>query len=116
MLLSVKNGLKVEDWRLFVVVYHYQVPMEKTKEYIMLEKQATKIYIEHGCLGVEIYRNAKDPRLWMEINRFRDREHYNEVIGAAEEDTRIQRLYDEFTSLIKAEESQPEKNVYFRMI
>jgi len=112
----VERGLKVEGWRLFVVVYHYQVPMEKTKQYIMLEKQATKIYMEHGCLGVEIYRDAKDPRRWMEINRFRDREHYNEVIGAVEKDTRLQRLYDEFTSLLIAEEAQPEKKVYFRMI
>jgi len=101
---------------MFVVVYHYLVPIEKTKQYILLEKQATKVYMEYGCLGVEIYRDAKDPRRWMEINRFRDMEHYNEVIGTVDEDPRIKRLYDEFMSLFSAEEYQPEKKVYFRMV
>jgi len=101
---------------LFVVVYNYNVPIEKTKHYIMLEKQAINVYMEHGCLGVEIYRDTKDPRCWMEINRFRDKQHYNEVIGAVDEDPRIRPLYDDFMTLFKAEEYQPEKRTYFRMI
>lgn len=101
---------------MFVVVYHYQVPIDKTKQYILLEKQAVKVYMDHGCLGVEIYRDSKDPRRWMEINRFRDWEHYNEVVGAVEDDPRIRPLYDEFMSLCKTEEYQPEKRTYFRMI
>lgn len=101
---------------MFVVVYHYTVPMEKTKQYIMLEKQAIKVYTEHGCPGVEIYRDAKDPRRWMEINRFRDRQQYNEIIAAVDEDPRIRPLFEEFMSLFDAEEAQPEKITYFRMI
>lgn len=101
---------------MFVVVYHYIVPMDKTKQYIMLEKQAIKVYMEHGCLGVEIYRDAKAPRRWMEINRFRDRQHYNEVIEAVDEDPSIKPLYEEFMSLFNVEEYQPEKQTYFRMI
>jgi len=101
---------------LFVVVYHYQVPMDKTKQYILLEKRAVKVYLEHGCLGVEIYRDAKDPRRWMEVNRFRDRQHYNEVIGAVDEDPRIGSLYEKFISLFSVEEYKPEKRTYFRMV
>ncbi len=101
---------------MFVVVYHYQVPIDKTKQYIMLEKQAIAVYMEHGCLGVEIYRDAKDPRRWMEINRFRDRQHYNEVIAAVDDDPRIGPLFEEFISLFNAEEYQPEKQTYYRMI
>ena len=101
---------------MFVVVYQYMVPMDKTKQYITLEKQAAKVYMEKGCLGIEIYRDAKDPRRWMEINRFRDRQHYNEVIGAVDEDPRIGPLYKEFMSLLNAEDCQPEKSTYFRMI
>ena len=101
---------------MFAVIYNYNVPIEKTKQYIILEKQAIKVYMEHGCLGVEIYRDAKAPRCWMEINRFRDRQHYNEVIKAVDEDTRIKPLYEEFMSLFDAEEYQPEKRTYFRMI
>lgn len=101
---------------MFVVVYHYQVPMDKTKEYIMLEKRAIKVYLEHGCLGVEIYRDAKDPRRWMEINRFKDRDHYNEITAAVDDDPRIKQLYEEFVSLFKADANEPDKRVYFRMV
>jgi len=101
---------------LFVVVYHYRVPMERTKRYITLEQQAIQIYMEHGCLGVEIYRDAKDPRRWMEINRFRDREHHNDVVAAVDADPRMGPLFEEFISLFDAEEYQPEKRNYFRMI
>jgi len=83
----------------FVVVYNYMVPIDKTKRYIVLE-----------------YRDAKDPRRWMEINRFRDRQHYNEVIAAVDGDPRLGPLFEEFISLFDAEEYRPEKRTYFRMI
>lgn len=100
---------------LFVVTYHYMMPTEKTKQYIMLEMRAIEIYLEHGCLGVEIYRDAKDPRKWMELNRYKDREHYNEVTASVDADPRLKPIFDEFITLFE-EKSQPEKNTYFRMI
>lgn len=100
---------------MFVVTYQYMMPTEKTKQYIMLEMQAIEIYLEHGCLGVEIYRDAKDPRKWMELNRYKDREHYNEVTASVDADPRLKHLFDEFITLFE-EGNQPEKNTYFRMI
>ena len=100
---------------LFVVTYQYMMPTEKTKQYIMLEMKAIEIYLEHGCLGVEIYRDAKDPRKWMELNRYKDREHYNEVTASVDADPRLKHLFDEFITLFE-EGNQPEKNTYFRMI
>lgn len=100
---------------MFIATYHYTMPTEKTKQYIMLEKQAIKIYMEHGCLGVEIYRDAKDPRRWMEINRYKDRQHYNEVIATVDEDPRIAPLFEEFIGLFD-ESNKPEKTTYYRMI
>lgn len=98
-----------------MVVYRYKMPLEKTKRYIMLEKQAIQIYLEHGCLGVEIYRDTKDPRRWMEINRFMDVQSYNEVIAAVDEDPRMSPLFKEFMSLFN-DEDKPEKTAYHRMI
>lgn len=100
---------------MFVVTYQYTIPMEKTKQYVAVEKQAIEIYLEHGCLGVEIYRDSKDPRRWMELNRYRDRQHYNEVIASVDEDPRIKPLFEEFIDLF-GEGSQPEKTTYYRMI
>ncbi len=100
---------------MFVVTYQYMMQPEKTKQYITLEKQAIEIYLEHGCLGVEIYRDAKDPRKWMELNRYRDRQHYNEVIASVDEDPRIKPLFEEFIGLFE-EGNQPDKSTYYRMI
>lgn len=101
---------------MFVVVYHYKVPPEKAKEYVMLEKRAMEVCREHGCLGIEIYRDAQDPTHWMEINRFKDREHYLEVMKAMERDPRVRRLYKEFTTIIDIGSCEAEKRTYLRML
>ena len=100
---------------MFVAIYRYHVPTDKTKDYIMLQRKAIELYMEHGCLGVEIYRDDKDPRRWMEINRYEDRAHYGEVIAAVDGDPRIKPLFEEFMSLIDSEETT-ERSTYYRMI
>ena len=100
---------------MFVAIYKYTMPDDKTKKYVDLEKQAIQIYQEHGCLGVEIYRDAQDPRKWMEINRYKDRAHFNEVMEAVDRDPKIRSLLQEFIQLF--EDGQPPiKEMYYRMI
>ena len=99
-----------------MVVYRYQVPKGKTRKYIVIEKKVIAVYSENGCLGVEIFRDAKDPRYWMEINRFRDRKHYEEFVGVVGKDPRIESLTKEFMALFDGGEYQPEKKAYFKMI
>lgn len=101
---------------MFIVVYHYKVPPEKAREYVLLERRAMEICLEHGCLGIELYRDAKDPSHWMEIERFRDEEHYMKVKEAVEGDERMKRLYEEFTNLIDVERCEAEKRIYLRML
>jgi quinol monooxygenase YgiN len=101
---------------LFVVVYHYQIPIEKTVEYITLEKKAVDIYLENGCIAIEIYRNSEQPDKWMEINRFEDKEHYERVVATLSDDPRISRLFTEFQDIFEKEIDDPEKNLYFQMI
>lgn len=101
---------------MFIVVYNLKVPHERAARYIQIEKEMAGIYNEHGCLGVEIYRDAVDPQNWMEVYRFRDKEHYEEVVHSVGKDPRIQSLTKAFTSLLDGEENRPRKGVYFRMI
>lgn len=100
---------------MFAATYQYIVPNDKTREYIELERKAIEIYKEHGCLDVEIYRDAQDPTRWMEINRYRDRAHYGEVVAAVDSDPRMEPLFEEFMGLIKSED-RPEKSLYYQMI
>lgn len=98
------------------MVYHYKIPLDKTIDYIKLEQQAIQVYLENGCINVEIYRDAEDPRKWMEINRFEDKEHYQHVASLLQEDPRITRIFAEFQGLLEDSEYEPEKSSYFKMI
>lgn len=101
---------------MFVVVYHYQIPIDDTIKYIMLEKQAVEFYLENGCTAVEIYRDAKEPSKWMEINRFESREHYERVSATLKDDPRISQLFEEFQELLGDLEYGPDKSQYFRIV
>lgn len=100
---------------MFIVTYRYSLPPDRSKDYITLEQKAIQIYLEHGCLGIEIYRDSKDPSKWLEVNKFLDMDHYKEVISAVDKDPRLSDLFEEFLGLFSAGEA-PEKNTYFRMI
>ncbi|UCH58059.1 MAG: antibiotic biosynthesis monooxygenase [Candidatus Bathyarchaeota archaeon] len=100
---------------MYIVTYRFTLPPDNTKEYIMIEQKAIQIYLEHGCLGVEIYRDSENPRKWLEVNRFLDQKHLDDVVAAVEEDTRIASLFDEFLSLFDNNRA-PEKDTYIRML
>lgn len=100
----------------YIVVYQYKIPIDKTIEYFKLEKKAIEAYLENGCVKVEIYRDAEDPQRWMEINRFRDREHYQRVASTLDEDPRISQLFEEFQELLGDAEHEAEKKEYFHMV
>ena len=114
MFLSINASNKVRN--LFVVVYHYKIPIEKTIQYITLEKKAIDIYLKNGCIAVEIFRDVEKPEKWMEINRFEDREHYETVAATLREDKNISELYKEFNELLGNEEYETEKKLYLQMI
>ena len=100
----------------YIVVYHYKIPIDKTIDYFKLEKKAIETYLENGCVNVEIYRDSEDPQKWMEINRFRDKEHYQQVASTLNDDPRISQLFEEFQKLLGDTEYEPEKKEYFHMI
>jgi quinol monooxygenase YgiN len=81
-----------------------------------IEKRAIEIYLQNGCISVEIYRDAEDPERWMEINRFENREHYERVSATLDADPRLSRLFEEFQNIFENENYEPEKSMYFQMI
>jgi len=100
---------------MFIVTYRYNLQPEKSMEYITLEQKAIQIHLEHGCLGVEIYRDPQNHRKWMEINKYHDEKHYEEVSAAVEGDPRIEALFKEFLELFEQGKA-PQKDTYLRML
>jgi len=52
----------------------------------------------------------------MEIYKFKDKQHYQEVISAVAKDERINPLSEEFNALFDFREYRSEKNVYYKMM
>jgi quinol monooxygenase YgiN len=101
---------------LYAVIYHYIIPEEKTREYIELEKHAIKIYLENGCVSVEIFRDVNDPERWMEINKFESEEHYKKVTAMLDDDPRISYLFEKLQGILGKARTRPRKIEYRKMI
>jgi quinol monooxygenase YgiN len=101
---------------LYTVVYQYRIPREKSIEYVKLEKRAIEVYLELGCLKVELYRDEKDPRRWLEIDRFSDVDHYREVSSAIRDDPRITELWNRLQELLGPGNYKPTRRTYLQML
>jgi len=101
---------------LYTLVYQYEIPKEKGIDYVNLEKQAMKVYLELGCLKVELYRDVRDPRRWMEVNKFEDSDQYGEASSAIREDPRIVELRNSFTGLLRSDNYKPARRIYYQML
>jgi len=87
---------------LFVMTYVYKVPQNKVDQYLDIQRRVKKVYSRHGCTEYEVFKG--DDELWLEINRFKDREHYENVEKSVDLDPEIQILWKEFCSIVEKEQ------------
>jgi len=77
------------------------VPENRVDRYLNIQRRTKKIYLRHGCKGYEVFKSDDD--LWLEINKFKDREHYENVKKSVDLDPEIEILWKEFCSIIEKE-------------
>ena len=87
---------------MFVVIYVYKVRQNKVDRYLDIQRRVKKVYSRHGCTGYEVFKGDDD--LWLEINRFKDREYYENVEKSVDLDPEIQILWKEFCSIVEKEQ------------
>ncbi len=97
---------------MYVVIYRYKVPSNMRKRYLELMRKTADLYAKHGCLGYEVLEDAQHKGDWLEINRFRNKAHYQKVHAAVDEDPQIETLWREFCSITYAKKNPPIKNEY----
>lgn len=97
---------------MYIVTYRYIVPTNMRKRYLALMRKTTKLYTKHGCLGYEVYEDAHHNGNWLEINRFRNKAHYQKVRAAVDADPQIEPLWQEFCAITRAKEKPPIQNEY----
>lgn len=97
---------------MYVVIYRYKVPSNMRKRYLELMRKTAELYAKHGCLGHEFLEDTEHKGDWLEINRFRNKEHYQKVHAAVDRDLLIETLWQEFCSITGAKKNPPIKNEY----
>ncbi len=97
---------------MYIVTYRYKVPSNMRKRYLELMRKTAELYAKYGCLGCEVLEDAQHRGDWLEINRFRNKEHYQKVDAAVDEDPEIEALWQEFCSITGARKNPPIKSEY----
>lgn len=87
---------------MFIVTYAYEMSDNNVDRYLDVQKRTKNLYLKHGCLGYEIFKEA-DSDSWLEINRFRDSMHYESVEKSVEKDPEIETLWKQFCSIVEKE-------------
>lgn len=85
---------------MYLVTYIYKVPKSKIKDYIKLQKTVKAIYMKAGCLAYEVYKKEGKENIWMEINKFKDKKHFEKARKKVDQNPEIDRLFKKFCSMI----------------
>jgi len=86
---------------LFIETYAYKVPKSRIDQYLDIQRRTKEVYLRYGCLSYEVFRSDDD--LCLEINRFADRKHYENVTKSVDLDLKIKALWKEFCSIVEKE-------------
>lgn len=77
------------------------MPENRIDRYLDVQRRVRTIYFRHGCLGYEVFKG--DNGRVLEINKFKDREHHENVKNSVDVDPEIEILWKEFCSLVDKE-------------
>ncbi len=85
---------------MFIVTYTYKVPKSKIKDYIKLQRTVKAIYVKTGCIAYEVYKKQGRENIWMEINKFKDKKHFEKIRKKVDQNPEIGKLFEKFCSII----------------
>ena len=77
------------------------MPENSIDRYLDIQRRVRKIYFRYGCLGYEVFKG--DNKCWLEIIRFKDRGHCENVKNSVDVDPEIETLWSEFCSIVEKE-------------
>ena len=102
----------------YIAAYICRVPAEQEEAFLRVVGEAAAIVVRHGALACEVFAPAElagkygclpftealevreGERVYVEVMRFRDRAHHDEVMSEVDSDPVIDGLYEELSSLM----------------
>ncbi|MFQ6126072.1 MAG: hypothetical protein ACE5R6_15910 [Candidatus Heimdallarchaeota archaeon] len=81
---------------MFVKVYRYRIPPEKTDKVLAIQRRVDQLYKKHIHYRVVILRSKKDPNLWLEIHWYPNEESYRHGMELINAEPMVCQLWHEF--------------------
>lgn len=103
---------------MYLEIYLYPVLEESKEQFLIINREAERIYKEYGAIESETYTAAsiqpqygclgmvstvelrENEILMLEINRYYNKEHHGQVLEKVDNDEQIKKLYDQMTKVI----------------
>ena len=103
---------------MYLTIYLFVVPRARAGEFIALQREATPLYLEHGCIETNTYRGADmaakygcgsyvealkvlpEEELFVSIDRWHDHHHHDAVMAGVNGDARAVSLYERGAKMI----------------
>jgi len=102
----------------YAQLYLYRIPKKNHSAMVSLQGQIGEMWKRHGILGAEIFQLTQaetfkgfsnlsetisarpDEEVWIEMQRFRDREHRDEIVAKIRQDSTAGPLFGKFYELV----------------
>ncbi len=103
---------------MYTSIYIYRIKKESVEEFLAIEREAGKVYIEHGAIFCDIYRASKltamygcvafteamdvdeDEEVLVGLSSFDDQAHHDRTMCQVDSDPRIQDLFARVTKVL----------------
>ena len=83
------------------MTYSYKVAKNEVNQCLDIQRRVKEVYRKYGCIGYEVLKGDDD--CWLEINKFKDKEHYEKVEKSVGSDPEIEILWKEFCAIVEKE-------------
>lgn len=103
---------------MYLEIYLYPVQEENKEQFLIINREAERIYKEYGAIESETYMAASnEPEygclgmqsavellegeiLMIEINRYHNKDHHSQVLEKVDNDEQIENLYNQMIKVI----------------
>ncbi len=93
---------------MFVKIYHYHIPKDKTEEFMKIQERAGELYGRYVEFETILLNDTKDETKWLEISRYKDEDAYRNSMELLDEETELYELFKDFKALLTSEVKEEE--------
>ncbi|NYH50589.1 uncharacterized protein YbaA (DUF1428 family) [Nocardiopsis arvandica] len=102
---------------MYIIWFLHRVPLRRATDFVDLVHEAIGVFVRHGAIGGSVFEVADsqakygcgaipdavevrpDEALYVELNYFHDRTHYDRVMPLVDADPELERLYDRLVAM-----------------